>query len=82
MFTSVILNLHFYFTVEADLVCAEAISRQQLHTFQAPIKSRTPYPAEPVKHKKELVLQGMWSSTATSTGALRGIDTDATKTRS
>lgn len=44
---------------DADPACAGAISRQLLPTFQAAIKSRTPCPAELVKHKKELALLGM-----------------------
>ena len=49
----------FVLCADTDLGCAEAISPQLLPTFRAAIKSRTPYPAEPVKHKKELELQGM-----------------------
>ena len=79
------LLLSFIFLLlcaDADLDCAEAISRQLLHTSQAAIKSRTPYPAELVKHKKELELQGMRSATATSTVSLGRVDADLSKTRS
>ena len=46
-------------SADADLLCAGATSRRLLPTFQAAIRSRTPYPVELVKHKKELALQGI-----------------------
>ena len=67
---------------DAVLVCAGAISRRLLPTFQVATKSRTPYPAELARHRRELALQGMLFSATTLTVASCGIDAYTSKTRS